>query len=279
MARRWIAAVAAVAAVALAAGVGIAVAADVEDVAGEPFTPAEASEADVRALESTKVFFAHQSVGDDVLRGLALVHDREGLPQPAVAEATSVAGPGVTHMHVGTNGDPMGKIEEFDSVVRSGVGDEADVVVFKLCYVDLWATTDHEKVFAAYRDTLRSLQEAYPDTAFVATTEPLTTRRSWKGWVKKAIGRDDGLANQHNIAREQYNQLVRAEFTEPGELWDIAAMQSTTPSGDRVAAVEDGQTFYSLYDGYARDPGHLNEEGSVVAAESFLAAVSAATAR
>lgn len=276
MRRAWVILVALLAAVALAAGVGIAVAADVDEVAGEPFTPVEASEDDMQSLADTKVFFAHQSVGDDVLRGIGLIHEQEGLPAPQVTEATTVAGPGITHMHVGTNGDPLGKIKEFDSVVRAGVGDQADVVVFKLCYVDLWASSDLDEVFTAYRDTLRSLQEAYPSTVFIATTEPVTTRRSWKGWVKKAIGRDDGLANENNVARERYNQMIRAEFSEPGELWDVAAMQSTTPSGERVAASEDGQTFYSLYDGYARDPGHLNEEGSIVAAHSFLATVAAA---
>ncbi|MET0467828.1 MAG: hypothetical protein ABWZ87_03735 [Aeromicrobium sp.] len=276
MRKAWVILAALLAVVALAAGVGIAVAADVDEVAGEPFTPVEASEADMESLAGTKVFFAHQSVGDDVLRGIGLIHEQEGLPAPEVTEATTVAGPGITHMHVGTNGDPLGKIKEFDSVVRAGVGEQADVVVFKLCYIDLWASSDLDEVFAAYRDTLRSLQEAYPDTAFIATTEPVTTRRTWKGWIKKAIGRDDGLANENNIARERYNQMVRAEFSQPAELWDIAAMQSTTPAGERVAATEDGQTFYALYDGYARDPGHLNEAGSIVAAHSFLAAVASA---
>lgn len=71
---------------------------------------------------------------------------------------------------------------------------------------------------------------------------------------------------------------MRAEYTEPGELFDIAAIQSTDEEGQRVGYERDGTLYYSMANSYASDPGHLNTDGAAVAASAFLAVMADALA-
>jgi lysophospholipase L1-like esterase len=84
------------------------------------------------------------------------------------------------------------------------------------------------------------------------------------------------LGPEHNVPRERINQLLRAEYSQPGTLFDIAAVQSTAPSGERVAATYEGQQLYAMYDGYSSDPGHLNPDGAAVALEAMQSVVATA---
>ncbi len=242
---------------------------------GDPFRIPEASEDELADVADHKVFFAHKSVGYNILDALPGVYEQHGLAAPAITESRAVPGAaGFSHTAIGENGDPRGKIAQFDALMRSGLAEQIDVAVLKLCYVDFRESrVDVEEVFAAYRDTMTALARDYPDTAFVAATSPLTTERGPLGKVRAALGRGDSLGPEHNVVRERFNTLVRGHFTEPGALFDIAGVQSTTPGGDRVAYTRDGERYYAMDAEYASDPGHLNADGAAVAASAFVAVV------
>lgn len=245
-------------------------------VDGEPFTPPTVSPEDLVAVSNSRVFFAHQSVGVDILKGMAEVYRDHGLAPPPIAELSdsgAEADETVVHVRIGKNRDPLGKIEHFDALIRGGLGDEIDAAVLKLCYVDVRDGTDVDALFASYRDTLADLQRDYPAVVFVAATVPVSVRRGPLGTLKGWLGRGDNFGSEHNVARQELNALIRREYADTSLLFDLAAIESTSAQGDRVAGTHDGDLFYALTKDYARDAGHLNATGGAVAAKGLLSIV------
>jgi hypothetical protein len=199
----------------------------------------------------TRVFFGHQSVGANVLDGVRGLYASGGVSAPPISNGVpaDTAGGFIAHRYIGQNGDPASKIAAFDSAIRGGIGNQVDVALMKLCYVDISANTDVNALFATYRNTLSALQRDYPGVAFLHTTVPLTT---------------DNPANNAN--REKLNSMIRSTYG--GQLFDLAAAESTKPDGTRVSG---------LYTGYASDSGHLNPAGASAAGSAFLTAIARAT--
>ncbi len=210
-----------------------------------------------------RLYFGHMSVGFNILDGVAALYSEKGVAAPALlgvdlGDAVQALPEGgvVLHSEIGVNGDPLGKLANFDAALRSGLAGDVDVAVLKFCYVDVRATTDVEALFAAYSATMEALERDYPEVTFLYTTVPLTVPEpGLKGAVKAVLGRTD------NPARERYNALVRAKYSATGRLFDIAATEATAPDGTRSAA---------LYPGYASDGAHLNASGSALVAAELL---------
>lgn len=239
-----------------------------------PYEPPTATPEVLNAVGDARVLFAHQSVGGNILSGVPAVYARHGLSAPEFVELSEATpADNLVHLRIGENGDPLGKIEAFDSLIRGGLGDDLDVAVLKLCYQDVRGGADVNAVFSAYRDTLAQLEQDYPDVTFVAATVPLQVKRGPLGVVKAWVGKGDHLGAEHNAAREELNGLLRAEYADTGRLFDVASIESTTEGGDRVTGRHRGEVYFALDKGYAADPGHLNAAGSAVAAEGFLAVV------
>lgn len=225
------------------------------------------------AVAEGRVLFAHQSVGGNILGGVPAVYAAHGRTAPPAVELSD-AGPedALVHVRIGANGDPLGKIREFDRLIRGGLGEQLDVAVLKLCYADVHEGADVHGIFTAYRDTLHGLQQDYPDVTFVAATVPLQVKRGPLGTIKAWVGQGDRLGSEHNATRDELNALLRAEYADT-HLFDVASIESTTEGGDRVTARHDGEVVYALHKDYAKDPGHLNADGAAVVAEGFLAVV------
>lgn len=214
-------------------------------------------------MTGARVFFGHQSVGQDVLDGVRRLADR-GEPVPVIQDAC-----------IGANEDPLLKIEDFDARLRGGVGEQVDVAMMKLCYIDVTARTDIGALFEAYRTTLSDLERDYPEVTLVHVTVPLTAERSGLSRLRARVTGNDRYGPDENAARERLNALIRAEYAD-GHLFDLAAVESTRPDGTRVAGRHDGSDYYALYDGYAADLGHLDAAGAEVAAAAWLATVARA---
>lgn len=242
---------------------------------------AAVSAEELEQVTRTRVFFGHQSVGANVLDGVPAVFTAHGVATPAVLESRTAparAGGSITHALIGTNEDPLGKIKDFDSIMRGGMAEQVDVAMMKLCYIDIRSDSDVDALFTAYRDTLAALQGDYPGVRFVAVTVPLTTEPSVKTRVKSLVKRDDRFGRAENVRRERLNALLRREYGD-GRLFDIAAVESTAPDGSRSRGSHQGEDYYSLYGGYAADLGHVNEDGARRAATAWLRVVGAAAGR
>lgn len=260
------------------AGAGGAVAWDQSDrvASVQADTSGVVTKQELDRAAARRVFFGHQSVGENVISGLVPAFARQGAMPPVIADLTSPAiktprGAGAfLHAFVGTNTDPLGKLADFDARLRGGLSEEIDAALVKFCYVDVDRNTDIDQLFVRYTSTLELLIRDYPKVDFWHSTVPLMARPGLLARLRGSVTTTWATyCAEDNLARERYNAKIRAKHR--GRLFDLAAIESTTPTGSRVEGRVAGQVYYSLYPGFASDSGHLNAGGSELAAAHLLA--------
>jgi hypothetical protein len=234
---------------------------------------------DLAKVSRTKVFFGHQSVGINVLDGVPGVYATRGMAAPTIEPGGTRPGQDggfVDHAFIGENEQPLLKIQDFDAKIRSGIGQHVDVAIMKLCYIDIRSNTDVDALFATYRETIATLERDFPKVTFVQVTVPLMTEQGQLSKLKRRLTGSSRNGSAENAARERLNALIRREYA-GGHLFDLAAIESTAPDGSRAIGTHQGQQYYRLYEGYASDSGHLNDEGARVAATAWLKTIAQAS--
>lgn len=223
-------------------------------------------------LRARRIWFGHQSVGGNIMQGvaeLAAADPRLGLTVKEGAPTDSA--PAFEHSAIGRNGDPGLKTDDFVSTLEGGAARRLDIAFHKYCYVDIVDTTDVDHLFAHYREQMTKLESEYPRVTFVHVTSPLTMVQSGpRAALKKLLGQAPARYAS-NFKRERFNQLMRETYGPTGRLFDLAAVESTRPDGTRETIALAGRTAYALYPGYSSDGSHLNEAGRRRAAEQLLA--------
>lgn len=263
--RLWFAALAlaGVAVVAVAGGAVYLKQSSAPFVAGGQTT--ETDPAQLAGLEGHRIFFGHQSVGRNILEGVHALeaNERAGLPIVTVEEPGalgSLQGGYIANAVIGKNGDPASKFKAFNDYMRSGVGDQVDVALMKLCYLDLKATANPHEIFREYRDTMQTLEADYPNVKFIYTTVPLTTDAGFKSSYK-------------NTLRTEFNSLVRSQLADK-RVFDIAYLETASPEGASEPQSLLGFSYESLRPEYSSDGSHLNAAGKERAAHAFIAELS-----
>jgi hypothetical protein len=237
--------------------------------------PTKVEPATLEALKNRAVLFGHQSVGQNIMEGVEdLLKQTPGSIRvtgvPGTPDANQLERGTLLHTIVGTNGDPFSKIRAFADMMDSGLGEKADVALFKFCYIDVEASTDVDRLFQEYRSTLASLKERHPATTFVHVTMPLRLVQTGpKAVIKRTLGRPLG-GYAENVLRNRYNQMLRAEYQGKQPFFDLAQVESTRPDGSRVTFQHDGQEFFALHPAFTPDNGHLNEQARIMVAGAFL---------
>ena len=222
-----------------------------------------------RKLDEKKIYFGHQSVGQNIIEGLELI--KKDYPQiklkiVAISDASGLSGPMFAHSNLGENEDPESKMQAFSTFMEKGIGNSADIAFFKFCYVDITAKSDVEKIFSEYKNAMTNLKKKYPRTVFIHTTIPLTvSQTTLKTLVKRVLGKQD-----NNIKRNRLNEMLRQEYAGKEPLFDIAKVESTYPDGSRSSFEKGVATYYSLVPEYTDDGGHLNERGQRAVAQELL---------
>lgn len=223
-------------------------------------------------LAARRIYFGHQSVGSNIMQGvaeLAAAEPKLGLRVLEQAPADSAGA--FVHGDVGRNGEPALKTADFARNVESGIAVGANIAVHKYCFADIVDTTDVVAVFGHYRETMARLKAAHPSVVFVHVTSPLVQVQSGpRAMLKQMLGQAPGRYAS-NFKREEFNQLMRREYGGREPFFDLAAVESTRPDGSRETIRHGGRTAYALYPGYTSDGSHLNEAGRRRAAEAFLA--------
>ena len=224
---------------------------------------------DLRLLQKQRIYFGHQSVGSNILQGLAElffaagvrlnvvpVHG-EGLPEGAV----------FAESEIGSNGRPQSKCNAFGYNVAAF--HSLDIALMKLCYADFNRETDVPRLFEHYRQIVDALKAQHPRVTFVHVTVPVTVRPAlWKRITKSLAGREN-LGDLENLRRAEFNALLMKHYAgEP--IFDLARVESTFPDGARNAFRYAGKTVYSLVPGYSSDGGHLNADGRRRAARELI---------
>lgn len=231
---------------------------------------AELTQDDLDKFSGSKVLFGHQSVGSNILYGISALFDgRESSPR--ILETRDAIGDGrpfCAHTHIGSNGDPQAKLDDFAAIIGGPLGAESEVALLKLCYADIVAATDVPAVFEQYARIMTRLEDQRPATKFLYTTVPITTDRSWKTKVKALLGGGNQMGPADNIARRRYNDLVRDRYGASGRLFDIAAVESARSRATN--RTHDGERYVVLHPDLASDAGHLNERGARAAATELV---------
>lgn len=239
------------------------------DRRGGPTSP---DPADLERIKAARIFFAHQSIGADILSGLDRVLDPERRIQPRlVAEgaASELHKSYFAHARVGRNGDPESKLDAFARWIDSDLGETPQVALLELCYADLHPGTRVDGLFERMRSTFRSLATRHPRTCLVPVTVPLlTTPGGLGGWLRGFTGIGDGMA-QANMRRGELNRCLRAEFRREC-LFDLARIEATGPDGALHRFERNGAFFESLAPVNSYDGAHLNAVGQVRAARELL---------
>jgi hypothetical protein len=232
--------------------------------------------ADLARVAQMRVFFGHQSVGENLLEGVQALAQEARSPL-RVAEAKDAAGlaPGTLgHAFVGENRHPLKKLEDFERRLGAGPA-PLDAALVKFCYLDIDGGTDAAALFARYQASLAALRARHPRTAFVHVTAPLTeVQGGVKGWVKRLLGRAPygALENQR---RAEYNALLRKAYAGREPVFDLARLESTAPGGAEVRGEWAGKPYPVLAAAWTDDGHHLNAAGRRHAARELLALLAA----
>ena len=220
------------------------------------------------------VFFGHQSVGENILDGLAKIAIKEGWPAPKTIDAhgsPATDGPALLHAKVGQNGDPFSKLSGFRDSLDSGIGAKVNVALVKFCFWDIQANTDIDAVFNAYQKTMKDIGRKYPHMTLVHTTVPLLVEdNDWRARIRRLIGM--GVPRDlENGNREALNRKIRKAYQ--GEmLFDIAALEQPG------RAVDEDDVPYLASD-LSSDGAHLNDAGRRVVAAGLIRVLSMAGSR
>ncbi len=221
-----------------------------------------------QALASRRIFFGHQSVGKNIMAGVAeLLNENPQIHLRVVetADPDSMREAGFYHARIGQNGDPALKTQQF---VRAAEQLGGGVALLKYCYVDVDRRTDPARLFEQYRRAIDTLRARHPDLTIVHVTMPLTDAENWKGLlVAKLRGRT--TARSLNAIRNRYNTLLRAAYPRD-PIFDVARIESTHADGTRNFFTSGRDTVYYLAPELTSDGDHPNEAASRTAAEQLL---------
>jgi hypothetical protein len=234
--------------------------------------PPPARSPDPEELErarSVRLFFAHQSVGQNILNGIAELSAHRIEPTSLLALHPNEPLPGWVDMPVGQNGDPEGKIDAFVAAFEKHPTFRPELALLKFCFVDFQPTTDVDQLFHRYERALHELEARHPETIFGHVTVPLTvypTDLKWRAFrlVGRRVWEDEA-----NIKRSEFNRRLLSVFASD-PIFDLSGVESLGPDGHRSLFQHDGQRYAALEPRYAEDEGHLNALGQQVVGTAFL---------
>jgi hypothetical protein len=228
------------------------------------------SQAQWTALAQRRIYFGHQSVGQNIVDGIAdVLRAHPDIALRVVESKDFGSGPGFFHAKVGRNGYPLEKVDELLQVAERASGTDSGVAMVKLCYVDAQPNTDAQLLFDQYRQRMDRLRAMRPALTLVHFTMPLTVTESWTGILRKRL-QGQWLERDRNLVRARYNRLLLAHYQGKEPVFDIARLESTRPDGSRLFFVRGADTVFTMVPEYAGDGNHLNEPTRRMVAEQLL---------
>lgn len=238
---------------------------------------------DLSAYEINKInnkiyFFGHQSVGFNIINGIEDIMNENPDLQLRIKKYSNISdfdNYNFIHATEGENTKPDTKVECFYEHITEGIGEKADIVFLKFCYVDIDNSSDVNEIFNYYKRYMDKLKEQYPDTVFVHITIPLVSQKidiieSTKNIIKKILGRPVNEKYLSNIKRSRFNKIIHDTYDDKEPVFDLARIESMFPDGKRQYHELNGEIYYSMLPEYTQDGGHLNETGRKLVAEQLL---------
>lgn len=224
-----------------------------------------------KRVADRRIYFGHQSVGQNILDGMRTLCARSGVPIRWIEGDDPIVldDPGFAHARIGRNHEPLSKIDAFAERIRNGIGNRADIAFFKFCYVDVTAATEVEPLFGYYAEVMAGLKSQFPQTLFVHVTVPLTVaERSWRRWAARLRGRSADQASADNAARARFNRALRSACAGKAPLFDLAAWETNARPGGKSAHPRADSA--ALDRRMSSDGGHLSPRGQAVLGAALL---------
>lgn len=221
-----------------------------------PDAPALSTKAALEIVATRKVYFAHNSVGGNILDGLESIATQQGVTihRQWFSNAQTFAAPVFAESGVDTNGDPMQKISDFEGTRMPAVGAGPRYAFFKMCFVDFDSGSDAQAIAQAYIASAKRLAQKYPQTTFVHFTVPLCTAAD----------------TASNDKRNDYSDLIRAAFP-ASAVFDLATAESTRGDGTKETYTSNGKTRPALAPDWAsNDDCHLSSAGGEAMATALV---------
>lgn len=242
-------------------------------------------------LRGKRVYFAHEELGGEIVKGVETVlarkselglqvfsyrgqeREAKGRERRGAGEATAFDKPGVFHATIGHDGEPEDKIDAFEEFLLSSGADKIDVAVLKLSCADIGRSTDVNRVLDRYTQAVESIRRARPKLEIIHCTAPLREAdHGAKAAVKKMVGVGTDAANAN---RGRYNDLLRKRFD--GEIvLDLARAESRRLDGTEEVVVVKNERWPALAAEFGKGPHELTEAGRVTLGREFLLALSRA---
>jgi hypothetical protein len=217
--------------------------------------------ATLEKIGQMKWYFAHASVGANMMDGVSDLHtmDKALFPFQGISakeKPPSSTQGGVIYEHNRGNPGWKAKFDGFEKCVSNGWHyPTINVAMNKLCYIDQHAS------FKYYLHSMTNLEAAFPQTTIVYTTMPLMTD-----------------ADADNFLRNAFNERLREWTQQNGRvLFDIADIEAHDANGKVCTFQYRNKTCQKLCDSYTKDGGHLNEAGRQLVAKGFYALAAALT--
>jgi hypothetical protein len=250
------------------------------------------SQSVMNQIGQSKWYFAHASVGECMMAGVANLHASIPNFYPLYGVTASSSPPGTTPAGViyddargnpNSYGDYQVKLDLFRTAVTNGWRFPAvNIALTKFCFIDIWYATTASTVaslFNSYLSTLTNLEAAYPQTMFVYGTMPLTTTDYRYGSL------DFGASTLY--WRNVFNDNLRAWCSANNRvLFDIADIESHDTSGNPCTFIYNSRVCQQLWSGYnvgGTYPGDQSHPGNLVAenllAQGFYALAAATVSR
>lgn len=238
----------------------------------EEFQMSEELKTNLQKTKNIKVFFGHQSVGNNILNGLRLILEENDISDYSIIdykETDKLPNSYLLHSKVGENEKPKSKCDAFAEFFESKYADSIDAALLKFCYIDINEDTDIPELFDYYRNTMDTLIKKYPGKIFIHVTAPLVyTPTGITIWAREMLGKPN-RNKLANIKRNEFNALLR-EYYRDQPVFDLADVESTYKNGKRESFAHNKKEYFSLIREYSSDQRHLNELGSKFAAEALI---------
>lgn len=224
------------------------------------------------ALAARPIFFGHQSVGRDMMHGVARVLDAHPEIPLRVVSADGpedVGGTAFIDARIGRNRAPESKSAAFLEWVRAMGDRPGALAMYKFCYVDVNADTDPARLFADYQATIEEARRRHPGLLILHMTLPLHTADEGMGErIRTVLGFP--TQTRLNAIRNRYNELLLQTYGGRDPVFDLALLESTRSDGSRAFTRYRGENVYMLAPEWTYDGGHLNDSAKYRVAERLL---------
>ncbi|MBN2735780.1 MAG: hypothetical protein JXR70_02285 [Spirochaetales bacterium] len=237
------------------------------------------SEIEKKSLENKTYFFGHQSVGFNIIDGMTAIlnENKTEFNIIEIKNNKTISKPEkgtFLHAVMDENFYPLKKIDNFNAILTKEPLNQLDVAMLKFCYVDITTDGDINELFKEYTSTIANLENKYPNTKFIYITTPLVAPdidfiATSKNFLKGILGKSK-WGYEDNLKRNEFNNLLRKNYSQTGRLFDLAFYESKLEDGTRNSVRYKNTEIFTMLPQYTNDGGHLNELGKKNMAYYFL---------